>query len=79
MAPPPRYLITRNLIRRYFQRILPDKKSIKMDDSRLRSSLLRHGVGSPRVKEVYDEMVMKYKRQEKNAKRFEQNRAQNVV
>lgn len=79
MAPPPRYLITRNLIRRYFDRMIPDTKNIKKDDTALRASLLRYGIGHPKVKEAYDDMMFKFKKQEKMAKKFERNNPKTAV
>jgi len=79
MAPPPRYLITRNLVRRYFNRMIPDRKTIIKDDSALRASLMKYGIGHPRVKEVYDEMMFKFQKKEKMAKKFERNNARTIV
>lgn len=79
MAPPPKYLITRNLIRRYFQKILPDTKSLKYDDTELRGTLKAHGIGSPQSRDAYMNMVNRYNKMKKNAEEFEKVNARTEI
>lgn len=44
---------------------------MRVDDSDLKASLKKHGIGHPKVKEVYDKMVFKYNRTQEMAKNFE--------
>jgi hypothetical protein len=56
------------LIRQYFKKLLPDTKKLRVDDSDLKASLKKYGIGHPKVKEVYDKMVFKYNRTQEMAK-----------
>jgi hypothetical protein len=47
---------------------LPDTKKLRVDDSDLKASLKKYGIGHPKVKEVYDKMVFKYNRTQEMAK-----------
>ena len=79
MAPPPKYLISRKLVRRYFQKILPDSKSLTYDDSELKTSLRSHGVGSPQSRDAYMNMINRYQKMKKNAEEFEKVNARTEV
>lgn len=67
MAPPPRYIITRNLISRYFKKAIPSINSIRPDDSEFRSVFLSSEMGDPRIIETYHKCISEYEQRRKEA------------
>lgn len=72
MAPPPKYQITRNLIKRYFKKLLPNEKSRKMDDTGLRTAIKTYGIGTAEYYEEYLKFQAKYEAQNEEIKKFKE-------
>lgn len=71
MAPPPKHIITRKLIKRYFKRFLPRAiDSTKGFVDELKQCYAKHGAGSEKCNDIVEKLNAAYVRSAKSKAQF---------